>query len=103
MQTLIKEVINVNAVFRSFNGKNGKLGRDWTHKRIEPLSFEQKNGKIFKIEKIRRSYAARKGNSLHVHFVVYTTDQRYFELVYDSEKIRWILMYEFDDQLLFND
>ncbi|MFH5883663.1 hypothetical protein ACG2F4_05080 [Halalkalibaculum sp. DA3122] len=102
MQNLIKESINVNAVFRGFKDGENSLGGDWTHKRIEPLSFKQKNGKIFKIAEVRKSYAQRKGGSLHVHFVVRTTEDRYFDLVYDSEKVTWILMYEFDDQLLFN-
>lgn len=102
MQTLIKEKINVNAVFRAFRDNEESLGADWTHKRIEPLSFKQKNGKIFEIAQVRKSYALRKGDSLHVHFVVRTTEDRYYEMVYDSKKITWLLMYEFDDQLLFN-
>ncbi len=102
MQTLIQEKINVNAVFRGFKDKKQPLGGGRSHKRIEPLSFTQSNGKIFKIAQVRKSYAQRKGGSLHVHFVIRTTEDRYFEMVYDSQKITWLLMYEFDDELLFN-
>ncbi len=102
MQTLIKEKINVNAIFRGFKDQDDGRQTEWAHKKIEPLSFRQKNGKIFEIAQIRKSYALRKGNSLHVHFVIRTTEDRYFELVYDSKKVAWLLMYEFDDQLLFH-
>ncbi len=102
MQTIIKEKINVDAVFRGFRDEDKAFGTGWAHKRIEPLSFKQKNGEIFEIAQIRKSYALRKGDSLHVHFVIRTTEDRYFEIVYDSQKITWLLMYEFDDQLLFN-
>lgn len=102
MQTLIKEKINVNAVFRGFKDTREKKSRDQAHKRIEPLSFKQSNGKIYKIDEVRKSYAQRKGDSLHVHFVIRTTEDRYFEMVYDSKKILWLLMYEFDDELLFH-
>ncbi|GAA5521144.1 hypothetical protein LQ318_05335 [Aliifodinibius salicampi] len=102
MQTLIQEKINVNAIYRGFKDDDESMGRDWTHKRIEPLSFKRANKKIFEIAQIRKSYAARKGDTLHVHFVVRTTEDRFFEMVYDSGKITWILLYEFDDELLFN-
>jgi hypothetical protein len=102
MQTLIQEKINVNAVFRGFQDKNQSLGGGRSHKRIEPLSFTRSNGKISEIAQVRKSYAQRKGDSLHVHFVIRTSEDRYFEMVYDSQKITWLLMYEFDDELLFN-
>lgn len=102
MQTLIQEKINVNAIFRGFKDNEETKTKDQAHKRIEPLSFKQSNGKIFKIAQVRKSYAQRKGDSLHVHFVIRSTEDRYFELVYDSQKVMWLLMYEFDDELLFN-
>ena len=102
MQTLIQESINVNAVFRGFKDEQESMGKDWTHKRIEPLSFKRKNNKIYKIAQIRKSYPRRKGEALHVHFVIRTTEDEYFDIVYDSQKITWILMYQFDNELLFN-
>jgi hypothetical protein len=102
MQTLIQEKINVHAIFRGFKDKQKSLGGGWAHKRIEPLSFNRSNGKLFEIAQVRKSYGQRKGTHLHVHFVVRTTEDRYFEIVYDSQKITWLLMYEFDDALLFN-
>jgi hypothetical protein len=49
-----------------------------------------------------RSYARRKGKRLQVHVVICSEEDRYFHLVYDADKIIWILLYEFDDQMLFD-
>jgi hypothetical protein len=73
MQTLIQKKINVYAIFRGFKDKRASNGSR-AHKRIEPLSFKQSNGEVFKIAQVRKSYAQRKGETLHVHFVVRTTE-----------------------------
>jgi hypothetical protein len=35
--------------------------------------------------------------------VICCEGDRYFHLVYDADKIIWILLYEFDDQMLFDE
>lgn len=102
MQTLLKEKVNVLAVFRSFRDPSEQPHAGWEHKRIEPRAIKRKKGEVLKVEEVRRSYAQRKGKNLLVHFVVRTTEGRYFHLVYESEKVLWILLYEFDDQMLFD-
>lgn len=102
MQQLIQEKVNVAAVFRGFRDINEHGHGDSAYKRIEPYRFKRKNGNVYKIAEIRRSYAARKGPNLHVHFVVKTTDARFFELVYDSAQLMWIVMYEFEDWSLID-
>lgn len=103
MQTLLKEKVNVDAVFRSFKSEENQHRKGWEHKRIEPRYVERKKGEVLKIIEIRRSYAQRKGKRLQVHFVIHCEGDRYFHLVYDSDKIIWILLYEFDDQMLFDE
>lgn len=103
MQTVLKEKVNVDAVFRSFRDQAGQSGRGWEHKRIEPRYVKRKKGEVLKITEVRRSYAQRKGQRLQVHFVIQCEGDRYFHLVYDSDKIIWILLYEFDDQMLFDE
>ncbi len=99
---LLKEPVNVSAVFRCFKG-HSKKQMGWEHKRIEPRGIERKNGEHLSIAEIRRSYPQRKGGNIQVHFVVRTKDDRYFHLVYESQKMLWILLYEFEEQMLFDE
>jgi len=103
MQTVLKEKVNVDAVFRSFKDSSDNIRSGWEHKRIEPRYVKRKSEKILKIQEVRRSYAQRKGKRLQVHFVIQCEGDRYFHLVYDADKIIWILLYEFDDQMLFDE
>lgn len=103
MQTVLKEKVNVDAVFRSFKENNASTRSGWEHKRIEPRYVKRKSGEVLKVKEVRRSYGQRKGKRLQVHFVIHCKDDRYFHLVYDADKIIWILLYEFDDQMLFDE
>jgi len=103
MQVVLKEKVNVDAVFRSFKDQSGRTRGGWEHKRIEPRYVKRKGGEVLKVEEVRRSYAQRKGKRLQVHFVICCNGDRYFHLVYDSDKIMWVLLYEFDDQMLFDE
>ena len=104
MQTLLKEKVNVWAIFRSFKDPQEEHPdrKGWDHKRIEPRAVKRKKGEVLKIREIRRSYAQRKGENVLVHFVIETEGERFFHLVYDSGKMIWLLLYEFDDQMLFD-
>lgn len=103
MQTVLKEKVNVDAIFRSFKDTSEYTRSGWEHKRIQPRYVKRENREVLHINEVRRSYAQRKGNRLQVHFVIRCEDERYFHLVYDAEKIIWILLYEFDDQMLFDE
>lgn len=103
MQTLLQEKVNVSAVFRSFHESAENARSGWEHKRIEPQLVKRKKGEVLKIIEVRRSYAQRKGDNLLVHFVIRCEGDRYFHLVYDAAKIIWVLLYEFDDQMLLDD
>ncbi len=88
--------INVVASFGSFlSGKS--------QHRITPHRFMMKNGEVLHIAKVRRRYTDTVGDSLHLHFVVRTKDDRYFDIVYDSKKIMWYKIIEIEDALMFND
>lgn len=79
--------INVIARFASFE-ENG-LSR-----RILPLRFTRPDGSVHKIREVRTSYSERVGGSMHVHFVVKTDADRYFDIVYDSAAMLWLLVIE---------
>ncbi len=63
MQTLLKEKVNVDAVFRSFKEKSNHTQSGWEHKRIEPRYVKRKNNEVLKIQEIRRSYAPAQGET----------------------------------------
>ena len=103
MQTLIKEKVNVWAVFRGFKDREEESRAGWEHKRIEPRAIKRERGERLNVVEVRRSYGQRKGKRLIVHFVIRCEGDRYFHLVYDADKVMWVLMYEFDDQMLFDE
>jgi len=97
MQKMKFEKINVIAAFASFRD-DGKFVR-----RITPIKFKLSSGDIHKVKRVRRSYTDQVGTSLHIHFVVVTTEDRYFDIFYDSENMYWYLTVELDERLSFDD
>ncbi|TNE70830.1 hypothetical protein EP331_10990 [bacterium] len=87
--------INVLNIFRGFN--NPKLKHA-----ITPIRFELANGTVHKVTQIRQTHKERVGQAIHIHFVVQTSEQRYFNIVFDTGELQWRLVQEFDSELLFN-
>jgi len=48
MQTVLKEKVNVGAVFRSYKDDHASSRSGWEHKRIEPRYLKRKKGEVFK-------------------------------------------------------
>jgi len=86
-------VYNVVAGFKSSRLKHS----------ITPFRFELPDGTEHRIATIRQAHRERVGGSVHYHYVVKTREERYFHIVFDSEKLRWHLVQEFDAELLFNE
>ncbi|MEX0929790.1 MAG: hypothetical protein WD266_08350 [Balneolales bacterium] len=82
--------INVTALFSSFKAQG-------VTRRITPQTFRLKSGEKFEVSEIRRSYVEHVGEARHVHFVVHTKQDRYFDIVYDSKKMGWVLVLELED------
>jgi len=70
---------------------------------ITPFRFELPDGTVHRISLIRQAHRERVGESVHYHYVVRTKEERYFHIVFDSGKLRWHLVQEFDAELLFNE
>ncbi len=83
------ERINVIAVFAGFR-------MDACPRKITPLRFLLPTGEKHKVQKIRRVYTERNGDTRHIHFVVQTDQQRFFDIVYDSKEMSWLLLLELD-------
>lgn len=88
--------INVTALFAAFKTQG-------IVRRITPLSFTLLTGEDYEIAVIRRSYADKVGNSQHVHFVIETRDQRYFDIVFDAQKMSWWLVVEIEDSMILHE
>jgi len=88
--------INVVAKFAAFREGRGT-------RRIMPSSFTTEQAEVYQVERVRRVYQDRVGDSLHIHFVVKTTCDRYFDIVYDSKKLQWAIAVEIEDTLLFSE
>jgi hypothetical protein len=88
--------INVTALFAAFKTYG-------VVRRITPLNFTLLTGEEYEVAVVRRSYADRVGNSQHVHFVVQTKDHRYFDIVFDSQKMTWWLVIEIEDPMIFRE
>jgi len=87
--------INVLNVVRGF--PNPKLPHH-----ITPFRFELQNGDKHQIKKIRQVHKERVGKAMHYHYVVVTTEERYFHLVFDSLTLVWRMVQEVDQKLFFS-
>lgn len=88
--------INVLNVFRGF--ATGKL-----RLKITPYRFQLPDGRSFVVKKVRQMTTQDVGGFRHYHYVLQTTDDRYFHIVFDSGKLAWKLIQEIDEELLFNE
>lgn len=69
---------------------------------ITPYRFETRQGEKHRIAEIRQVHRERVGKAFHYHFVVRSTEQRYFHLVFDTGPLAWKLVQEVDEELFFS-
>lgn len=93
MQHSSLEKINVIASFAAFVTPKQK-------RRLVPHRFMMKNGDVHGVASVRKSYTEVVGDSKHVHFVVKTTENRYFDIVYDSKEMAWLCVLEIEEGFL---
>lgn len=101
----INELINVSVSYKSFKddksfGVKSMVGQ----RKMIPISFRRKNGEQHRISELRNTRPFRKGKgdaaTTQIHYVVRTTEDRYFDLMYDIKKVEWRVLYELDDQMM---
>ena len=90
MQTTHNEKLNVLAIFASFRQKG-------ISRKIVPRQFVRPNGEMHTVRHIRRTYTERVGDTLYVHFVVETGEERFFDIVFNNKKMSWLLVLELED------
>lgn len=93
MQHSNLEKINVIASFAAFTTDKQK-------RRLVPHRFMMRNGDVHVVASVRKSYTEVVGDAKHVHFVVKTTENRYFDIVYDSKEMAWLCVLEIEEGFL---
>lgn len=101
----INEPINVEVAYKSFKDNNTYGIRSLVGQRkVMPVRFSRKNGDEHIIIELRASRPFRKGEKEHetiqIHYVVRTAEDRYFDLMYDVRAVEWRVLYELDDQMM---
>lgn len=101
----IDEPVNVQVVCKGFAddkmfGVRSLVGQ----RKMMPIRFWRKKGNEHKIAELRATRPHRKGKgekaTTQIHFVVRTTEDRYFDLVYNVQSVEWRVLYELDDQMM---
>jgi len=87
MQSAQMKKINVVVVFAGFP-------TDRYQRKITPCRFMLPGGQQHEVAEVRRVYTDRPGNTLCIHFVVKTPEERFFDLVYDTGKTLWHMVVE---------
>lgn len=101
MQKPLNENIDVIALHRSNNPNNDRKG--WDHKRIRPFRILRPSGERVIVQEVLRAYPQRKGQNLMIHFNIVSDNGRYYHLVYETKKMMWMLLYEFEESLFFDE
>ncbi len=101
----INEPVNVSVSYKSFkDGEDFGVKSLVGQRKVIPLSFRRKNGDRHRVVELRTTRPFRKGKgeqaTTQIHYVVRTSDDRYFDLMYDIKAVEWRVLYELDDQMI---
>jgi len=61
-------------------------------RRIRPIRFKRKNGKVYRVREIRMMHQERHGKSLQFHYTVRTGKREYCRLMLDRHTLSWRLV-----------
>ncbi|MDR8390271.1 hypothetical protein NC796_03905 [Aliifodinibius sp. S!AR15-10] len=63
--------------------------------RLQPIRILRKNGQRHRVREVRKWHDEPVGHGhKHVHVTLVTEDDRYLDIVFDTRKIGWFLVYE---------
>lgn len=70
-------------------------------RRLMPIKILRRNGKIHRVSKIRKCHEEPTGHGhKQIHITLQTKDDRYLDIVFDTRKVGWYLVYEEAGMLL---
>lgn len=90
------EPLVVITTVASFADKERQINR-----RLQPVKILRRNGDVYKVQKIRKCHEEPVGHGhKQIHITLQTEDDRYLDIVFDTRKVGWYLVYEEAGMLL---
>lgn len=64
-------------------------------RRLQPIKILRRSGEVHYVQKIRKCHEEPVGHGhKQVHVTLQTRDDRYLDIVFDTRKVGWYLVYE---------
>jgi hypothetical protein len=71
------------------------------NKRLQPIRIKRQNGQVHRVQQIRKCHEEPVGHGhKQIHITLQTKDDRYLDIVFDTRKVGWYLVYEEAGMLL---
>lgn len=71
------------------------------NRRLQPIKILRQSGQVHGVEKIRKWHEEPVGHGhKQIHVTLQTNDDRYLDIVFDTRKVGWYLVYEEAGMLL---
>lgn len=90
------EPLIVITTVASFADKKRNINR-----RLQPIRILRQNGQVHRVQKVRKCHEEPVGHGhKQIHITLQTKDDRYLDIVFDTRKVGWYLVYEEEGILL---
>jgi len=84
------EPLVVITTVASFADKERNITR-----RLHPIRILRQNGQVHRVQKVRKWHEEPVGHGhKQIHVTLQTNDGRYLDIVFDTRKVGWYLVYE---------
>lgn len=84
------EPLIVITTVASFGDKQREITR-----RLQPIRILRQNGRVHRVQNIRKCHEEPVGHGhKQIHITLQTQDDRYLDIVFDTRKVGWYLVYE---------
>lgn len=90
------EPLVVITTVASFSDKKREITR-----RLQPIRILRRDGRVHHVQKVRKCHEEPVGHGhKQIHITLQTRDDRYLDIVFDTRKVGWYLVYEEASMLL---
>jgi len=84
------EPLIVITTVASFADKKREITR-----RLQPIKILRRNGQVHRVDQIRKCHEEPVGHGhKQIHITLKTKGDRYMDIVFDTRKVGWFLVYE---------